>query len=1108
MPPHRLLLPLIVLGIGITAAQTQESTAPVAPAPLFHLTFDTDYNARTQANGSPTNATKRPSLVPGISGTAAGFERGTFLRYPAQGNLDKRQGTLSLWVQAPADGSGVEGIRYTLFREDGPNQRASTTIWFWQNGGPGLRFDLRDSMDQYLYVADTVHAPWQKGEWHHLAATWDGSSTHVYVDGALIAERSGITKWEPKLFEGFFLGASGADGDHSWGAAIDEVKIFDRPLSASEVRAEFLRFGTFTPALRLLDPYLTAGKTESVQLVLQNLDTSPIHLKSLRYSVTDATGKTVLAGPLPDQTLEGNKRVIVPLPVQLSTPGSYPLTLTYTLGNSTRTYSNVLTALAEKETPLATPSARTLVTEIDAAARSPLAESTTSRVVSSPLGSYREAGSGMRDRFAIDFTVKDVDAPHLAVITFPDDKPRTMEILLQDLGKGVHDYQGQSGVYTGDEYALSGKCLEHRFLFWPHTTQQSLIFMTAEAGRPAAVKNITIYRLDHLAPPLIVRPFTGSVPPRRIGQYYEDPVLSDNFGTTKDLAGFSVATDRLLDYLQSFGQDILYYPIVWYNGPLYGTLVEPQQPDIGGGIFGDRPHPVGYPAYLLKRLHARGMKFNATLESHLLPSLMPYILTDAARIQQGEETAVNIQRNGKAFFGNRNSTDPNLNPIDPHVLQAVKNLVNEIGDRYGAEPAFTGVTLVIARIKLFSFGSIESGYNDINLQRFQKASGIIIPDYKPGQPERFAASYKWLMANPAAKKAWIDWRCQMLHDHYKQIADALTARRPDLNLTLNLFMPQPFYERLSSYLEEPAVETFREIGIDPRLYAKDANIVMNFTLAPADFRWRRSLNENPVRLKDRRTLMQAPEILDTFLSAPQSSVIIHDRYWEDAIGRTAPLKGLSTDPKVREHPWRVSTLNPAARNSLEIYATALNNTDALEIVKGGFLIGTYGMEEELGAFSQSYRALPAVKFEDVPALADPVRVRQKVIDGKLYFYVLNRLPASAHVTITLAEKTSLEDAATGQSQPAATEIALNLAPFELRTFRVESTKPLVTGGQATPDPQWLAELQRRYEEALKEAATSAKAAPYLKLAEDCWTGHRYARLHFLLQESWTGPFRK
>ena len=744
-----------------------------------------------------------------------------------------------------------------------------------------------------------------------------------------------------------------------------------------------------------------------------------------------------------------------------------------------------------------------LVTTVNAVGTEPLAERGGTVVVSGATGACREAGTKIRDRFALDFEVEQIDVPHLAVITYPDDKPRTMEIMLQHFTKHL-DFQSHTGVMTGEEYPLSNDMKEFHIVFWPKAKRQAFIFMTAEENYPAAVSEMKIYEISEFGIPSDRNYFSGSVPARSAGLFYEDPVLFHSFGTGRDKKGFMDAADRMVTYLRSLGQTTFEYPLVWYAGPLYGSDVEPYDPVAEDALGGKRPHPEDYPRYLLKRLEEQDMTFTAGLHIHTLPSLNKNPLADTARINAGEETIININKDGELWFGHWHGADPNFNAADPRVMSAVNMLVTEICDKYAEEPAFDGISLVISRPKLFSFGSLASGYNDINLQSFQKESGIKIPAYIPGNPDRFKNSYDWLMSKPETKKAWIDWRCQVLYKHYSQMARTIASYRPDLKLNLNIFVHLTQNDRLADYLNQAPVEAMREMGFDPELYRDEPNIVVSPTLVPADLRWARS-HYTPVATNANRTVLTAPEVVSSMNDLPRVAVTIHDRYFEDAIGREEPLKGLK-DLGVDEMVWRASTLNPAGFHSLEPYVFALNYLDAASIIKGGYVIGSFGMDEELTTFSQAFQSLPAVKFDDVPNMADPVRVRQKVVDGKMYFYVLNCLPEAVEFSMKLNKASDVTDLVKNKQFNKVRSLAFDLAPYDLRVFESTSTGLSFTRSDFQLNEKWLKQLGRSLErlEKLAEEKPSAKAKykPYLEQARTCWDQKHYARLYFLLQDGW------
>lgn len=1106
-----LLLPVASLAITSLISATQAAPEAAPPHALFHLDFNSGFTAEAVGSGEPVASKALPKLAPGRRGQAAFFESGQVLSYSGKKNLNKERGSLSIWLQAPFDGFGsaASNDRYTLFREDGPYVgRDTNTLWLWFHPGRGLRADVRDPRDRYIYV--NAANPWQEGQWHHLVFTWDNTrGSEAYMDGEWVA-RSQDTTWVPKIYENFLIGAANDQGLHSWRAGIDELTIFDRALNEQEARELFLQTGgAFLTRSRLFESYLTVGEEGFVRIEFYNPSDALASLTDLDYTLSDANDVPLAHGKLADQTIGASERTLLQIPLTVTKEGLFQLLLRHTEDGREHTLSVPVRVYPASEKNATTAAVEALVAEVNAVTTSPIAESAPTTVQHSPAGTYREAGSNRHDRFAMEFFIEDVSEPHVAVIRYPDDKARTMEMMLHDL-TGKKDYQAQIGVFTGDEYPVTEKMLEHRVLFWPHSPRQSFVFMTAEQGRPAAVESIKIYRLDKL--PVVPEPvtFEGSVPAREIGVYYEDPVLNQSFGEPVDLDGFAEALTKTMDYMQSFAQGTLLYPLAWYDGPLYGSTVEPLQQPVG--IGGIRPHPTGYPAYFTKRLAARDLTFDAGLHMHMLPSLLTEAITDMERIHAGEETVLNMRNNGKLWYGHYHGSDPSYNPLDPSVKEAVSDVVIEIADRYGDEPGFTGITLVLAQVKLFSFGSAQSGYNDINLQGFQKDSGIVIPGYSPGDPQRFAASYQWLRDNPEAWKAWIDWRCQQLHAHYQQLADAISAKHPNLRLTLNLFTPRSAYGQLADYLNEDPVEVWREMGIDPALYAQDDNIALSYTFVPSDYRWRRGLGDQAPDLENNRTAFIAPESTAFMNAAARAEAVIHDRYWEDAIGRTAPM----TDMPVPEHAWRVSTFNAAGRNSIEPYAVALNNFDAQRITKGGYLIGTLGMEEDIEAFSRAYRALPAVRFDDVPELADPVRVRQQVVDGRRYFYVLNRLPEPVTLQLNFSNSTEIEEPSTGSKlSPSANELELNLQPLELRTFATQNAEQSITGGHTTVSPEWLKELHQQMQAALADVAALrdkhpqayARIAPYAAYAETCWQEGLYARLHFLLQEHWVKAAR-
>jgi hypothetical protein len=71
------------------------------------------------------------------------------------------------------------------------------------------------------------------GTWHHVAYTWDGTTNTLYVDGVAVTS---TTTHDSAAVTAAFVGATSAAADF-FNGSIDEVRIYDRALTATDVSA-------------------------------------------------------------------------------------------------------------------------------------------------------------------------------------------------------------------------------------------------------------------------------------------------------------------------------------------------------------------------------------------------------------------------------------------------------------------------------------------------------------------------------------------------------------------------------------------------------------------------------------------------------------------------------------------------------------------------------------------------------------------------------------------------------------------------------------------------------------------------------------------------------
>jgi len=72
--------------------------------------------------------------------------------------------------------------------------------------------------------------------WHHLAASYDGATQRCYLDGSEIASQSLSVQIDDTTTQAA-IGRHATNLNEYWGGHLDDVRVYDRGLSASEVQS-------------------------------------------------------------------------------------------------------------------------------------------------------------------------------------------------------------------------------------------------------------------------------------------------------------------------------------------------------------------------------------------------------------------------------------------------------------------------------------------------------------------------------------------------------------------------------------------------------------------------------------------------------------------------------------------------------------------------------------------------------------------------------------------------------------------------------------------------------------------------------------------------------
>jgi len=198
---------------------------------IAHWTFDNDPPDRiTNAVGDKFHATNNREFprVDGVFGKAIRLSGQHQIAVPKEVvPVGLNELTFSAWV-VPQTLSGHREI----FRKEDGNQRL---LFSFQNDGRYLALGLNVGGAYDECDADIVAEEVMDGDWHFVAATFDGRFKRVYLNGIEI----GSSERQGKLVTGNaaqgFIGSSSGHNEFFEGA-MDDLRFYSRALSADEIK--------------------------------------------------------------------------------------------------------------------------------------------------------------------------------------------------------------------------------------------------------------------------------------------------------------------------------------------------------------------------------------------------------------------------------------------------------------------------------------------------------------------------------------------------------------------------------------------------------------------------------------------------------------------------------------------------------------------------------------------------------------------------------------------------------------------------------------------------------------------------------------------------------
>jgi len=200
------------------------------------IAFDSARNNDGQLGTTTGSDSADPTInQPGKFGTAYSFDGSDdqVVLTDVSSFSSQTTGTIAFWFNT--DIAGRDGL---FSYNDAVNDRLTVSI----EDNDTIRFLVRDAAINHVDL-QTV-ALYDDNAWHHLAVTQDGVAAKLYIDGseitgAALTTTSNGGEWFSTVASpvGLFIGRDNFSGVGTLNGLMDDVRIYDNALSASEVAA-------------------------------------------------------------------------------------------------------------------------------------------------------------------------------------------------------------------------------------------------------------------------------------------------------------------------------------------------------------------------------------------------------------------------------------------------------------------------------------------------------------------------------------------------------------------------------------------------------------------------------------------------------------------------------------------------------------------------------------------------------------------------------------------------------------------------------------------------------------------------------------------------------
>jgi len=205
-------------------------TATFVPLPVAYYTFDGDNANDAVGTHHGTVAGAGVTFVPGRVGHAISFSDGSaYVKIPS---FDLPYITVSAWVSSAKYGYYTSMVTKSYHPTGWSSPWVVWQLWLSENTArPGFVGSVLGN----TVSADAISL----NQWYHLAASYDGATVRVFVNGVQQASAAAPVPGPlPSTAGNLYIGKP-ESSNHSFRGLIDEVAIWDRALTAEEIAQQY-----------------------------------------------------------------------------------------------------------------------------------------------------------------------------------------------------------------------------------------------------------------------------------------------------------------------------------------------------------------------------------------------------------------------------------------------------------------------------------------------------------------------------------------------------------------------------------------------------------------------------------------------------------------------------------------------------------------------------------------------------------------------------------------------------------------------------------------------------------------------------------------------------